>query len=485
MAATGIEKGHKGKAVKAFQEDLNRRAEPRFHPPLAADSVAGPVTWRAFQDLGWAMGLTDRELDVSEIPASTLALFDDPDLRTPTQISRARERASKLSRHTIGMDGAPIFWGLAKPLLLARRHGWGGRVTAADRRAGIPEQFGKKSQATLFACFQRREATGVCPAECAGDCNAANPPGHSSHELRSDGRGFGKRPSGAKLNWYELGIDVDDPVGLLGHLKALGYKAHQTYKGSSQEVQHINFTADPGPVLPPEGPSARPARKPRLKALSSSSKGRLKGIDVAEHQKQIDWKAVVASGRTFAWARATEGLGDPDENFARNWKRMKQAGIVRGAYHFARPCKGREPGDEVREFLSVVERAGGFEDGDLVPMLDLEAFGPTGALSPKATLNWARTFVHLVHKEVGRLPVIYTGSFWREASMGNPADDLNCKLWLAAYVDKPDEFIPAAWSDHGWLLWQHSDKGKVPGIGAAVDVDVMKGGTAALQRLRM
>jgi lysozyme len=486
MAAGAIKKGEKGKAVKAFQEDLNRRAEPRFHPPLAPDGTLGPVSFRAFQDLGWAMGLTDRELDVEEIPATTLALFEDPDQRTAAQIKRARERASKLARHTIGFDGAPVFWGLAKPLLQARRDGWGGRLNAADRREGIPEQFGKKSQAMLFRCFQARLANGGrCPAECGGDCNAANPPGHSSHELRSDGTAFGKRPSGAKLNWWELGLDVEDTTGLLQHLDALGYKAHQTYKGSAQEVQHINFTADPGPLLAPEGPSARPARKPTLKVLAEPTGGRLKGIDVAEHQKTIDWKKVVASGRTFAWARATEGLGDPDTTFARNWAEMKKAGIARGAYHFARPCKGRDPREEVREFLGAVERAGGFADGDLVPMLDIEDFGPSGQLSQAATLDWARKFIHALHHEVGRLPVIYTGSFWREASMGNPADNLDCELWLAAYVDKPDEFVPKAWSDDGWLIWQRSATGEVPGISHAVDLDVMKGGTATLERLRM
>ncbi len=164
---------------------------------------------------------------------------------------------------------------------------------------------------------------------------------------------------------------------------------------------------------------------------------------------------------------------------------MKAAGIARGAYHFARPQSGRDPREEVREYLSVVKRAGGLHDGDLVPMLDVERYGAAGNLAPKATLEWMRGFVNEMHAQIGRRPIIYTGSFWRD-SMGNPADDLDCELWLAAYVDKPDKWVPSAWAHRGWTIWQHSDAGKVPGVAAAAcDLDLLRGGSAALERLRM
>jgi lysozyme len=213
---------------------------------------------------------------------------------------------------------------------------------------------------------------------------------------------------------------------------------------------------------------------------------RLKGIDVSESQPSIDWKAVVSSGRTFAWAQATDGLNSPDPTFKKKlWAEMKAAGIARGAYHVARPQKGRDPHDEVREFLSVVKKAGGLHPGDLVPMLDVEVYGKAGNLSPRATLDWMRGFVNEMHAQIGHRPIIYTGHFWRDA-MGNPADDLGCKLWLAAYVKDPDKWVPTAWTDHGWTIWQHSEEGTVPGVkNAPCDLDLLKGGKAALERLRM
>jgi GH25 family lysozyme M1 (1,4-beta-N-acetylmuramidase) len=39
--------------------------------------------------------------------------------------------------------------------------------------------------------------------------------------------------------------------------------------------------------------------------------------------------------------------------------------------------------------------------------------------------------------------------------------------------------IPAGWS--GWTFWQHSDAGRVPGIGGDVDLNWFNGSEAELQ----
>jgi lysozyme len=36
----------------------------------------------------------------------------------------------------------------------------------------------------------------------------------------------------------------------------------------------------------------------------------------------------------FAFIKATEGIGNADPQFRRNWKKSKAAGLIRGAYHF-------------------------------------------------------------------------------------------------------------------------------------------------------
>lgn len=211
----------------------------------------------------------------------------------------------------------------------------------------------------------------------------------------------------------------------------------------------------------------------------------LTGIDVSNHQEAVDWAKVRADGHTFAFHKVSEGLGTPDRKFGKaRWEGMRNAGLVRGAYHFARPQKGRDPKAEAREFLGLLEQAGGLKEGDLRPVLDIEAFGGNGALTASQTLEWARGFVKSVEGELGMRPIIYTGSFWRD-QMGNPSDNLRCPLWLAAYVDDPKPFVPKAWDGQSFSIWQHTDAGSCRGVAGNVDLNRLPGGHAALDRLRV
>jgi lysozyme len=63
----------------------------------------------------------------------------------------------------------------------------------------------------------------------------------------------------------------------------------------------------------------------------------LRGIDVSSYQGAVDWGAWKGKGIAFAIAKATEGRTIRDSEFARNWRELKPAGLVRGAYHFTHP----------------------------------------------------------------------------------------------------------------------------------------------------
>ncbi len=484
--AAALKQGDNNDAVKALQQALNRCGERVFYPPLVADGAFGPFTLYAFQAIGFALGLTTGALSHPEVTEVAQKVFADPTKRDAGQKKRAAERAPTLHEHTVAFDGTPTFWGLAKPLLRARRHGWQGTLQSSDRRPGVPERYGKLSQKRLFECAQRAKSLGFCPPDCNGNCNPANPPGASSHECFSDGRAFGNRPAGTQLAWWELGLDVSDHTGLLRVLDSLGYDARQTYPDSVKEKHHVNFNADPGRVLADSGPAAaHPAARRLSAAPHATAKRTLTGIDISNHQPVVDWEEVKAAGHSFALSKVSEGLGTPDREFGRaRWKAMRDVGLVRGVYHFARPQRGRDPKDEVEEFLGLVERAGGLQDGDLVPVLDIEAYGTAGRLDPRQMLEWARGFVEEIHSRVGRRPIIYTGVFWRE-SMANPPDDLGCPLWLAAYVPKPKEFIPKAWASKGFAMWQHTETGRTRGVPGDACLDRLPGGQAALDRLRL
>ena len=67
------------------------------------------------------------------------------------------------------------------------------------------------------------------------------------------------------------------------------------------------------------------------------------GIDVSSYQGSITWSSVQAAGISFAWAKATEGLGYQDAYFIGNQNDGKAAGVYMGAYHYAHPEANTEP----------------------------------------------------------------------------------------------------------------------------------------------
>ncbi|HZU06656.1 MAG TPA: GH25 family lysozyme, partial [Chloroflexota bacterium] len=92
------------------------------------------------------------------------------------------------------------------------------------------------------------------------------------------------------------------------------------------------------------------------------------GIDVSNNNGTIDWGKVAAGGKEFAVIKATEGLNFTDQDFDYNWREARAHGLVRGAYHFARPSEGTGR-QEALYFLSRVVEV--IEVGDFLA-LDLE-----------------------------------------------------------------------------------------------------------------
>jgi lysozyme len=188
-----------------------------------------------------------------------------------------------------------------------------------------------------------------------------------------------------------------------------------------------------------------------------------RGIDVASYQGYPDWQAVAADGYDFAITKITEDDGYTNPTFAHNWAGIKAAGMVRGAYHFARP----EGTDAVREadyFVGLVEQHG-IETGDILA-LDLEA--GAGDLGP-----WVLAFCHRVEERCGFSPIIYTGRWFSEPhNLGAYPEIGNYALWLASYQQEMPA-PPAPWQ--AVSIWQHSSSGQVPGIGGDVDLNVFNG----------
>lgn len=189
------------------------------------------------------------------------------------------------------------------------------------------------------------------------------------------------------------------------------------------------------------------------------------GIDVSHWQGNIDWLQVAGVGKSFAIAKATEGVGYKDDKYDQNKAGAMGNGLRFGAYHFARP-----ENNAVREADWFVDNAA-YEPGMLIPTLDLER---TGGRGPTGLTNWTKAWLARVEERLGVKAMIYMSpSFWRE-NLNNTrwfADNGYDVLWIAHWnVQTP---VPPAenWGGKGWTFWQYTSDGRVPGISGRVDLN--------------
>jgi lysozyme len=196
------------------------------------------------------------------------------------------------------------------------------------------------------------------------------------------------------------------------------------------------------------------------------------GIDVSKYQNIIDWGSVhdmkVGDVQlSFAFIKATEGLGNEDAYFQRNWKKAKDAGIARGAYHFFLATKSGKA--QAENFINSVQ----LEPGDLPPVLDIEQ---TYGMSPEKLRERAKEWLQTVQDFYHIQPIVYTNvDFYKQYLR----DDFDAyPLWVAHYLQKERPSIYRAWA-----FWQHSEGGRVNGIQAKVDFDVFNGDSTEFRKL--
>ncbi len=192
------------------------------------------------------------------------------------------------------------------------------------------------------------------------------------------------------------------------------------------------------------------------------------GIDVSHHQGTIDWQAVKATETQnypirFVFMKATEGGDYKDRRFAENFREAREAGLVRGAYHFYNP--NTDPIRQADFFISQVT----LEKGDLAPVLDIER-KPRNKAQLQADLI---KFLNRLEQHYGVRPIIYTSYRYMERYLDSP-EFARYPLWIAHY------YVEALSYEGSWQFWQHTDYGTVPGITESVDLNVFNGSLSEL-----
>jgi lysozyme len=207
--------------------------------------------------------------------------------------------------------------------------------------------------------------------------------------------------------------------------------------------------------------------KPALRAASSYP---VRGMDVSNHQGEVNWPLAASDKIAFAYLKATEGGDFKDQRFTENWRKAAAAGVLRGAYHF---FTFRTPGKiQAENFISTVPR----DLSALPPAVDLEFWG-NRKLHPNVAefRGELDELLRRLRNRYGKEPVIYTSAeFYNPYLKGYPLK----RLWIRDTLAAPR--LPGA---SPWVIWQFTDKGRVRGVRGDVDLDVFSGDLRALKSL--
>jgi GH25 family lysozyme M1 (1,4-beta-N-acetylmuramidase) len=181
------------------------------------------------------------------------------------------------------------------------------------------------------------------------------------------------------------------------------------------------------------------------------------GIDVSHYQATIDWPNVTQSGVHFAFIKATESTAFVDPSFKRHWAQAKQAGVLRGAYHFFRPQQ--DAATQARHFLAQLN-----DRGELPPVLDVEV---ADGVSRAAIVAGINTWLDIVTTSARR-PIIYTSpAFWNSLP-AMPSIAARADLWVA-HLNAAKPAAVSGWQE--WTFWQWTNKGRVGAVEGAAGVD--------------
>lgn len=203
---------------------------------------------------------------------------------------------------------------------------------------------------------------------------------------------------------------------------------------------------------------------------SGSAYETLEGIDVSEHQGDIDWQAVHDSGVDFAIIRAgyrgySEGKLYTDANFEKNVQGALAAGLKVGIYFFSQAVSVNEAEEEAQYLLTVIN---GY-DVSLPVYFDWEYVSSesgtrTENVSGEMITDCCLAFCKLVGN-AGYEPGVY---FYRSLGYYDYALDKLTGLvfWVGAPGDSPDFY-------YAHRMWQYSFTGKVSGIEGETDLNLL------------
>ena len=201
--------------------------------------------------------------------------------------------------------------------------------------------------------------------------------------------------------------------------------------------------------------------------IDSSNPYPVKGVDVSEFQKEIDWKGLEKEGYRFAFIKATEGSSLTDSNFEYNWKEAGRTDMKISAYHFL--SYDSSGVTQAENYINNVEK----KRGMMPPAIDVEFYGIYNEKHPEHVKVYEvlDVMLELLEKRYDRKPIIYTNSYIYSSYISGRYDDY--PVWIS-----DPEISDTLPDGRDWLFCKYTFRGVSENIAGGekyVDLNVFNG----------
>lgn len=206
--------------------------------------------------------------------------------------------------------------------------------------------------------------------------------------------------------------------------------------------------------------------KETISTTPTTTKKKIMGIDVSEHNGTLDWAKLKKAGVEFAMIRTGYGQGHIDSQFENNIIGATAQGIPVGVYHFSYALNVEGAKREAKKVLEIIKNY-----KITFPIFyDFEYDTVNYAKKQKVILGkkefneFAVAFLNIIEK-AGYTPGIYYNLDYYNRFVDTSKVGKYC-FWYAHYSTNP--------ALKNYDLWQYTETGILSGVSGTFDLNIMK-----------
>lgn len=187
----------------------------------------------------------------------------------------------------------------------------------------------------------------------------------------------------------------------------------------------------------------------------------IKGIDVSNHQGEIDWNSVKNNGIQFAILRASYGWFTEDKSFRNNVNGCESVSLPYGLYHYSYALNIEQARQEADGIIRLAKSCNPTYP-IVLDMEDADGWKAKNGFPTKEMLVQICEYICKRIEDAGYYAMIYASKSWFDTYLNDSRLNRFDK-WLAHWG------IAAPSMECG--IWQYASNGKVNGIRGNIDMN--------------